>query len=72
MSFSIHENKFCINEEIWGILNTNSLKTLRIATFVGVAHFSSHKKPGSICSIPLLPRKCLYSFYFYFSEKELE
>ena len=44
MSFSIHENKFCINEEIWGILNTNSLKTLRIATFVGVAHFSSHKK----------------------------
>ena len=44
MSFSIHENQFCINEEIWGILNTNSLKIITMATFVGDAHLSSHKK----------------------------
>ena len=55
MSFSIHENQFCINEEIWGILNTNSLKIITIATFVGDAHLS-------LCSIPLLPRKFIYSF----------
>lgn len=60
MSFSIHENQFCINEEIWGILNTNSLKIITIATFVGDAHFKFSQK--SLCSIPLLPRKFIYSF----------
>ena len=44
MSFSIHENQFCKNEEIWGILNTNSFRILRIATVLGIAHLSSHKK----------------------------